>query len=269
MSTKIKITLVLAAISAALAAANGVVLMAEDDHAPVITFPEETFEYSDGMEESRLLEGVTATDDRDGSVEDSLRVGEALWSADKTEVTILYTAKDSSNNVAQASRILPAAGVASGESAGGNSSVSESGTGLNADASDSGNSPAATATPEPTQSADTGENLTGTTGTSDNVNADEAGRQANEAAIALLSAEAPRLYLSQYALTLSTGSDFNALTYVEDIVDDTDSRDDLFRQIQIYGSADTQTPGVYELTYYVNDSDGNRSNEAVLVVTVE
>lgn len=268
MSTKIKITLVLAAISAALAAANGMVLMAEDDHAPVIAFPEETFEYSDGMDESRLLEGVTATDDRDGSVEASLRVGEALWSADKTEVTILYTAKDSSNNVAQASRILPAAGGASGESTGGNSSVSESGTGLQADVADSG-SGSATTTPEPTQSADNGENLTGTAGTSDNANADEAGRQANEAAIALLSAEAPRLYLSQYALTLSAGSDFNALTYVEDIVDDTDSRDDLFRQIQIYGSADTQTPGVYELTYYVNDSDGNRSNEAALVVTVE
>ena len=69
-------------------------------------------------------------------------------------------------------------------------------------------------------------------------------------------------------LSISAGSEFNQLAYVDSITDDLDTSDFLFTQIQIVGTVDTATPGTYSLTYYVYDSDGNISNEDVLEVTV-
>ena len=59
------------------------------------------------------------------------------------------------------------------------------------------------------------------------------------------------------------------LKYVEDIQDDDDDRDALYRDIQVSGEVDVNTAGIYELSYYVTDSDGNQSNIEVLKVTVQ
>lgn len=48
-----------------------------------------------------------------------------------------------------------------------------------------------------------------------------------------------------------------------------DSTSDLYRKIQITGTVDVNTPGTYELTYYVVDSNGNASNGAVLTIVVK
>lgn len=62
----------------------------------------------------------------------------------------------------------------------------------------------------------------------------------------------------------------NRIAFVESITDDKDAKESLFRQIQITGDdLDVNTAGTYVLTYYVVDSDGNRSNEADLTITVE
>ena len=61
----------------------------------------------------------------------------------------------------------------------------------------------------------------------------------------------------------------NLLSYVKDIQDDTQSRSDLFRVIQIDGNVNTNVPGTYELTYYVVDNSGNSSNGAVLTIVVK
>jgi len=91
----------------------------------------------------------------------------------------------------------------------------------------------------------------------------------NEAARQALPPEAPRLYLSAYEVTINAGEPFNRLAYVEEITDDVDPRDRSFRNIQINGEVDPNTPGVYQLTYYVVDTNGNHSNDAVLTVTVK
>lgn len=53
------------------------------------------------------------------------------------------------------------------------------------------------------------------------------------------------------------------------MTDDADSQESLFNQIEIDGDVDTAVPGDYMLTYHVTDSDGNRSNAAVLTVHVQ
>ena len=55
---------------------------------------------------------------------------------------------------------------------------------------------------------------------------------------------------------------------MEEISDDADDRNSLFRNIQVEGEVDVSAEGTYELTYFVVDSDGNRSNEEVMTVTV-
>ena len=81
--------------------------------------------------------------------------------------------------------------------------------------------------------------------------------------------EAPVITLTDKELTISRGSGFTALKYVENITDDKDDRKRLNNNIEIKGHVDTSTSGEYVLTYFVTDSDGNRSNEAELKVTVQ
>lgn len=65
------------------------------------------------------------------------------------------------------------------------------------------------------------------------------------------------------------GTPVDQLSYVSDIQDDVDATNTLYRQIQIEGNVDSNTPGTYELTYYVVDSNGNESNRAVLTIVVQ
>ena len=257
MKGKNKITAALAAVTVVLAGANGIVLLGEDRRPPRISFPETAAVWQEGMDDSLLLEGVTAEDDRDGNVTDSLRLREVLPSADRTEATVIYVAKDSSNNIVQASRVLQA-GDGSGETA--QTRPESQGTDTAEGNGATAEQPAqpVTAAPEPTGSAAVTPE-----------DPEEAGRQENEAAIAELPPEAPRLYLSQYTVTLPAGSDFNPLSYVSDVTDDADSRDTMFTRISVDGEADTQTPGTYDVYLFANDSEGNSSNRAHLTVTVQ
>lgn len=76
----------------------------QDRTAPVISFVKSDLVYSEDMDESLLLEDVTASDDRDGDVSDSLLVEKIAVTA-KGDVIVTYAAMDSSNNVSKASRV--------------------------------------------------------------------------------------------------------------------------------------------------------------------
>ena len=77
------------------------------------------------------------------------------------------------------------------------------------------------------------------------------------------------MYLTTYYVEVPVGTKLDKLSYVKDIQDDTQSRSDLFRVIQIDGNVNTDVPGTYELTYYVVDNSGNSSNGAVLTIVVK
>ena len=96
-------------------------------------------------------------------------------------------------------------------------------------------------------------------------------KKAAEDAIAELSEAAPRLYLTTYGIKINAGDSFNALAFVERVEDDADDKDRLYRDISVNGLSefDAKVPGTYELTYFLYDSAGNRSNRAKLTVIVE
>ena len=203
----------------------------DDTTAPVITFPDETIVYEEGADTGQLLEGVKAVDEVDGDVSSSLVVESVIPMQNGTSATVLYYAKDKSNNVAKSSRIIdyqPAEGflwMVETE----------------------------TETEAPGEIEETEET--------------EAIEEAEE--IADLPPGCPRITLTTNRDTVKSGESYNLLAYVKDITDDVDGPDWLYSQIHIQGMYDISGPGVYELIYTVVDREDNMSNEAKLTLTIE
>ena len=234
---------------AALLAGNVVVYIGEDRKGPEISVPQEEITYVAGTDTSALLNGVTAQDNRDGDVTDTVTIESIIPNADQTGASVIYVAKDSKNNVTKETRTIlystdanQAVAQAAAEQAAADQAAQDQAAAEQAAQGD--------AAGERAQTTDDG-------------------AAQNEAAIAALSAESPRFYLTQYSVELERGAELNELSYVQDISDDEDSRDELYQGIQISGEVDTNTPGEYTLEYHVVDSDGNNSNVAQLRVTVK
>lgn len=228
----------------AVALTGGVILLSleDDKEGPDITY-EKDLVYTGAEDTSYLLEGVKAADTKDGDVTDSLRVEKVQVNEEENKVVVVYIAKDSSNNVTKVSVTIPSNEIKTQTEKESDAQVLET---------FAQTTPEVTPepTPEPTPEVLSGE-------------------AENEAKIAALPQGCPALYLEQYEEKLVAGSDFNVLSYVKEITDDVDDRSWLFQHIQVSGEVNTYVPGVYQLVYYVIDSNGNQSNEALLTVTVE
>lgn len=80
--------------------------------------------------------------------------------------------------------------------------------------------------------------------------------------------EAPVLTLKSDEIKIMVGEAFYVVNQVEEITDDKDSRWRLFRNIEVFGKYDKNTPGEYTLEYVVTDSDRNRSIPKTLKLIV-
>lgn len=90
----------------ALIAASAFLYMNLDRTAPVISFADEQrLVYTENMQEEELLQGVSAVDDIDGDVTDSVLIEKISDTADGN-VIVTYAVLDSSNNVRKRSRIF-------------------------------------------------------------------------------------------------------------------------------------------------------------------
>lgn len=221
-----------------------------DRKGPEIKFSEtKDTTYTKDTTIENLLEGVIATDDRDGDVSYSLRV-EGTYPKNDGEIIVTYVAKDTSNNVSKAQLIM--------QPSGNMADVTEEDTESEETADTDIEDTEAEDTEEDTEDAEAEPELT----------KEEEAKKTQEDKIEMLSPTAPRFYLTTYYLELPVGTPFDGLSYVADIQDDVDSTNDLYRRIQIDGEVNVSVPGTYELTYYVVDSNGNSSNGAVLTVVV-
>lgn len=217
----------------ALGAGTAAVVVTDDRKGPEIELPADgDVTYAEGSDTAPLLEGVTATDEKDGDVTDSLMIENIFPNDDHTSASVVYAAKDSHNNVSKATRRVNYKAAAEDTPA------------------ENESAPAA----EEPQKNDT-------EGTKNETDA--------QMEIEALPAESPKLYLNTYEVTVEAGKDLDKTSYIKEMTDDADSQESLFNQIEIDGDVDTAVPGDYTLTYHVTDSDGNRSNAAVLTVHVQ
>lgn len=77
-----------------------------DHTGPDIQISEERITYREDDGKESLLAGVSAVDNVDGDVTDSLMVEAVYPSADEKKAKVIYAAMDSSNNVSKAQRIV-------------------------------------------------------------------------------------------------------------------------------------------------------------------
>ena len=217
----------------------GWLYMRQDRKGPEITIAEsKKNSYTSDMTTEDLLEGVKAVDKRDGDVSASL--------------TVVYVAKDNSNNVTKVTYHMTSEGNLMGF-------TSETKT-----SSDN------TDTDAETDEALQDENETDSEDEEEpEMTEEEKAQEREEEKIDQLNPQDPRFYLNTYYVEIAKGTQIDRLSYVKDIQDDKDSTSDLYRKIQITGTVDVNTPGTYELTYYVVDSNGNASNGAVLTIVVK
>ena len=237
----------------ALFAGTAAVMVTGDRKGPEIAVPSGAdVTYEEGSDTALLLEGVTATDDRDGDVTDSVIIENIFPNDDRTGASVIYAAKDSHNNVTKVTRRVnyKAAGDAVAPEENTEAEGSDAAPAENAEAEGSDAAPAA----EEAQQNDT-------EGVKNEANA--------KMEIEALPSKSPRMYLNTYETTVKAGSELDKISYIKEITDDADSQKTLFAEIQVDGEVDTATPGDYTLTYHVTDSNGNQSNMAVLTVHVQ
>ncbi len=80
-------------------------------------------------------------------------------------------------------------------------------------------------------------------------------------------ADAPVLVLHETAVTLKTGDSFNISRYVKSAADANGKN--LSRNVHVDGEYDMDTPGEYELSVYVVNAKGEKSNVEIFTLTVE
>lgn len=211
-------------------------LFSSDKDAPVIKFTQDIV-YCEENGYGDLLKGVKATDETDGDVSDSLLVEKVYPNQEENTALVVYVAKDHSNNIVKENKVVSCKKEEKVQE-----KKLEDAQKNNAEIS------APTIPEESTESLSSDDKLDS--------------QQS--------STEYPKITLSEEKITLDKGQDFNRISFVKNIEDDKDDKNDLYKEIQIKGDeVDTNTSGTYNMIYYVIDSDGNRSNEAVLTVVVK
>lgn len=220
----------------------------KDTVPPEITFEKKSI-YYDGQDTSTLLNGVSASDDQDGDVTESVIISAIYPVSDQTGV-VVYAAKDAANNVTTQGRGFYYEGYDAVEAIGLSNAVQSD--------------------IENTETADVQEEGSGDTepesdiqGSADGGLTEEAYEQMKETN---LSQGIPFVRLLEHEVVIEQGSTFNIYRYIAEAVDDVDT---ISTMLRVRGSVDTTVPGEYEISVLAKDSSGNESNVEILKVTVE
>lgn len=208
-----------------------------DKIAPVINLNgKNTLTYTEGESYDALLENMTAEDDKDGDVTESLRVSN-IYVISENKATVVYVAKDQANNIGKLKREVhyqAKAEEAAAQEEKKTVSKKEAETTSSQD-----NVPPATSSEEPTPVSDTQE---------ENI-------------------DAPHITMLQNEVTLKVGESFNISRYIQSAVDKDGTN--LSRSVHIDGVYDMNQPGVYEIRVYATNSSGETSNIEIFTLTVE
>lgn len=246
-----KIVAVVGAIDVVLLVVCLVLYLGKDRKGPEIFFDEEKqIEYTEGMDEALLLEGITAVDEKDGDVSDSLLV-EKVAGTNGKEVIVTYVARDGANNVGKASRAFTVAG-----SYGGRDILP-----VEEETFETGDMPG---TEEATET-ETGSNEEGSSGEEEGQGENQ-GEGNNEGEPV---GPNPILVLNADMIETKKGVAPNWNEVIETMSDDKDDYNTLYNNLKLEGQVKLNEEGEYPVTLYTVDMDGNRSEVRNLVVKVD
>lgn len=252
------------------------VYVGEDRTEPEIVFPEGSISYKQGDDTSVLLQGVTATDERDGDVSDSVKIDGITEIPSMNYVVVTYVAKDESNNIVKKERWIDLNdGTTSSEPMVNlEEELKEESDELMLELQTETEEPV---TEKPTAgkpdevSTETEAESTIADTTEMETEMDESEESSDNEAEELISTGAPIIRITSHDITLRIGERFDYMNYVKTCVDDQDTMDQLYSRIIVNGedqngnyvgagTIDTSRANTYKLQFYVVDTDGNASN---------
>lgn len=249
----------------ALAGAGYMTYKNQDRTAPEIKVNQsKKMAYTEGEDYGKLLEGVTAQDDKDGDLTGEVFV-EKVVPVSKKKAVVYYGVTDKANNVGTASREVTYQ-VAEGSDAAEDTASED----IAEDTTQKTDEKSAKKTKKKSKKEKT--KKTAEDKKTEETTQDAAAEQqsADQQSEALQpNGIRPAMKLAEEAKTIARGTSFNALNEVTDAVDDKDDRDTLFRGLHIDGNYNVNQAGTYTLQYYVQDSDGNTSDPITFTLTVQ
>ena len=240
---KNRITIYLGIIMIVLLSISIIVYVSQDHVAPKITVPASDMTYIEGQDTSVLLEGVSAVDDKDDNLTKDVRIYDIAILDNGIQAAVTYAVYDYSNNLGKATKIVNY------------QSDSQSKKTESASVEDGKDT-------EPSEEEKKDEDNDKST-----TEEEELGEGYDDPE--LVSDGSPVIRLNTHEVHIKAGDYFYTMDYVEDAVDDKDSREYLYRNMYLDSVYDENTAGSYELIYYCVDSDGNRSNDAKLMLYVD
>lgn len=218
-----------------------VIYAGQDRKAPVIYVKKEDVTYHERDSYKELLSGVTAKDNRDGDVTEDIFI-DKIVPADDGKAVVYYGVMDKAKNVGTATRTV---------------NYNTSGAGIQTAATD-------------VQADAEAENQAEEAKKAEEIKqADQENAKAEDPNELVPTTEAPVIALTTDHVTVAAGSEFDPMSVVKGVADTVDNADVLSRQISAEGAYDMNTPGTYQLQYFVIDSDGNTSDIKTLTITVQ
>lgn len=220
--------------------------------------------YTEGEDYGKLLEGVTAQDDKDGDLTSEVFV-EKVVPVSKKKAVVYYGVTDKANNVGTASREVTYQ-VAEGSDAAEDTASED----IAEDTTQKTDEKSAKKTKKKSKKAKTKKTAEDkkTEETTQDAAAEQQSTDQQSEALQP-NGTRPAMKLAEEAKAIARGTSFNALNEVTDAVDDKDDRDTLFRGLHIDGNYNVNQAGTYTLQYYVQDSDGNTSDPITFTLTVQ
>lgn len=248
----------------ALAGAGYMTYKNQDHTAPEIKVDQsKKIAYTEGEDYEKLLEGVTAQDDKDGDLTSEVFV-EKVVPVSKKKAVVYYGVTDKAKNVGTASREVTYQAAEDTAQDTASEEVSE-------DTTQKTDEKSAKKTKKKSKKAKTKKTAEEKKAEETTQDAAAAEQQSADQQSAALQPNGtrPAMKLAEEAKTIARGTSFNALNEVTDAVDDKDDRDTLFRGLHIDGNYNVNQAGTYTLQYYVQDSDGNTSDPITFTLTVQ
>lgn len=250
----------------ALAGAGYMTYKNQDRTAPEIKVDQsEKIVYTEGEDYGKLLEGVTAQDDKDGDLTSEVFV-EKVVPVSKKKAVVYYGVTDKTKNVGTASREVTYQAAEGSDAAEETAQDTAS-----EDTTQKTDEKSAKKTKKKSKKAKTKKTAEDKKAEESTQDAAAAEQQSTDQQSEALQPNGtrPAMKLAGEAKTIARGTSFNALNEVTDAVDDKDDRDTLFRGLHIDGNYNVNQAGTYTLQYYVQDSDGNTSDPITFILTVQ
>lgn len=250
----------------ALAGAGYMTYKNQDRTAPEIKVDQsEKIAYTEGEDYGKLLEGVTAQDDKDGDLTSEVFV-EKVVAVSKKKAVVYYGVTDKAKNVGTASREVTYQAAEDSDAA--EETVQDT---TSEDITQKTDEKSEKKTKKKSKKAKTKKTAEEKKAEETAQDAAAADQQSADQQSGTLQPNGtrPAMKLAEEAKTIARGTSFNALNEVTDAVDDKDDRDTLFRGLHIDGNYNVNQTGTYTLQYYVQDSDGNTSDPITFTLTVQ